>query len=221
MLTFKEKSLHIPGKFKQENIEVLVGLICEYPFATLITYSDSGIEANHLPLSLIEFGGELYLKGHIAKVNTLWQTIESQSEVLVVFNGPNSYISPNYYPTKKENGKAVPTWNYVVVHVKGKVRFIHEAQWVLEVLEQLTSEHERGQVVPWSMSDAPESYIQKMLPAIVGVEIAVESISGQWKLSQNHPEVNQKGVVDGLLSKCDTSSQAVASMMSVNLQQGN
>ncbi len=104
-----------------------------------------------------------------------------------------------------------------MVHVKGKIRFIHEPQWILEVLEQLTSEHEQEQAVPWSMSDAPEGYIHKMLPAVVGVEIEVESLSGQWKLSQNHPEINQQGVVDGLSSKDDTSSQVIASLMRANL----
>ncbi|EOG7599847.1 FMN-binding negative transcriptional regulator, partial [Vibrio cholerae] len=216
-LAFKEKSLHIPGKFKQDNIDVLVNLMREYPFATVITSSNSEIEANHLPLSLIELDGKLRLKGHIAKVNSVWKTANPASEVLVIFNGPNSYVSPSYYPTKKENGKAVPTWNYIVVHVKGKIRFIHEPQWILEVLEQLTTKHEQGQAVPWSMSDAPEGYIHKMLPAVVGVEIEVESLSGQWKLSQNHPEINQQGVVEGLSSKDDTNSQVIASLMSANL----
>ncbi|BCK05112.1 Protease synthase and sporulation protein PAI 2 [Vibrio cholerae] len=101
-LAFKEKSLHIPGKFKQDNIDVLVNLMREYPFATVITSSNSVIEANHLPLSLIELDGKLRLKGHIAKVNSVWQTANPASEVLVIFNGPNSYVSPSYYPTKKE-----------------------------------------------------------------------------------------------------------------------
>lgn len=218
-LAFKERNLHIPRKFKQENIDVLISLIREHPFATLITSTDSGIEVNHLPLSLCEMDDNLYLKGHIAKVNPVWRATEPLSNGLIVFNGPNSYISPSYYPTKKENGKAVPTWNYVVVHVKGKIRFIHDSQWIYDALEQLTLEHERGQAKPWSILDAPESYIQKMLPAIVGVEVAIESITGQWKLSQNHPEVNQKGVIDSLLSKYDTSSQSIASMMSIHLKQ--
>ncbi|MBY7676635.1 FMN-binding negative transcriptional regulator [Vibrio mimicus] len=218
-LAFKERNLYIPGKFKQEKIEELVGLIREYPFATIITLSESGIDTNHLPLCLMELDGELYLKGHIAKANSLWKTTEPQSEAVVIFNGPNTYISPNNYPTKKENGKAVPTWNYVVVHVKGKIRFIHDPQWIVGVLKRLTSENEREQVVPWSMSDAPESYIQNMLSAVVGIEIAIDSLSGKWKLSQNQSEINQKGVVDGLSSKSDTNSQAIASMMCTNLQQ--
>ncbi|MGL5251307.1 MAG: FMN-binding negative transcriptional regulator [Enterovibrio sp.] len=211
--------MHIPEKFKQENIDELVGLIRQHPFATVITQSDTGIAANHLPLSLIELDGELYLTGHIAKANALWQTTAPQSAALVIFNGPNGYISPNYYPTKKENGKAVPTWNYAVVHVHGKVRFIQDPQWIIGALEQLTSEHEREQAVPWSMSDAPESYIHSMLSGVVGIEIAIDSLRGKWKLSQNQPEKNQKGVIDGLSSKGDNNSQSITAMMSANLQQ--
>ncbi|MGL5291227.1 MAG: FMN-binding negative transcriptional regulator [Plesiomonas sp.] len=188
--------MYIPEKFKQENIEDILKLIRAHPFATVITSSQLGAEADHLPLFLIERDGKLYLQGHIAKANSLWQTTPPLSDVLVIFNGPNSYISPNYYPTKKENGKAVPTWNYAVVHAKGKLEFIHEPEWITKVLEQLTLEHEREQAVPWLMADAPKSYIQAMLSAVVGIEIAIDSLTGKWKLSQNQPELNQQGVID-------------------------
>lgn len=210
--------MHIPAKFKQDNIEALLALIQQHPFATLVTLSEEGVVANHLPLSLIESAGKLYLIGHIAKANSLWQSAKAFSEVLVIFHGPHSYISPNYYPTKQENAKAVPTWNYAVVHVTGKLRFIHDQQWLVDALERLTIEHERTQPVPWSMSDTPDSYIQQMLSAIVGIEIAVESISGKWKLSQNQPKINQQGVVDSLLYSTETNSQTLAAMMRANLQ---
>ncbi len=202
--------MHIPNKFQQDDEQQLLALIRDYPFATLITYSASGIEANHLPISISWQGDKLYLHAHIAKVNMLWQSIAEDSEVLVIFNGPNAYISPNHYPTKQQTGKAVPTWNYVAVHVKGAIRFIHDSIWIYQALETLTTEHEAKSHVPWAMSDAPATYINKMLPAIVGIEIAVTSMTGQWKLSQNQPEINQIGVIKGLSEQKSTNADKIA-----------
>ena len=194
-------NMHIPQKFKQEEETQLKNVIREYPFATLITHSKSGIEVNHLPVILTKVNGKDVIQAHIAKVNKVWESVENGTEVLIIFNGPNCYISPNYYPTKKESGKAVPTWNYVVVHVKGNISFIHDQQWVYNMINTLTNEHESNQATPWSITDAPETYINKMLPAIVGIEISIDSIEGQWKLSQNQPEINKFGVVKGLFEK--------------------
>jgi len=116
--------MYIPSKFRQRNIEDLVAVIQQYSFATLASYGNGEIEATHLPLLLEQVAEKFVLKGHIAKANSLWRNIQSGSDVLVVFNGPNCYISPNHYPTKAEHGRAVPTWNYVVVHVKGAISFI-------------------------------------------------------------------------------------------------
>lgn len=193
--------MHIPIRFQQNEDSQLKAIIREYPFATLITYSESGIEATHLPVVLVDVEGKTVIQAHIAKANKLWQSIKEGAEILLIFNGPNCYVSPNYYPTKKETGKAVPTWNYVVVHVKGVIRFIHDEKWIYNMIDLLTKEHEAKQDVPWSITDAPDTYINKMLPAIVGIEIAIDSIEGQWKLSQNQPDVNKLGVIQGLLEK--------------------
>ncbi|WP_352337612.1 FMN-binding negative transcriptional regulator [Psychrobacter sp. 16-MNA-CIBAN-0192] len=210
--------MHIPTQFKQENDTELLELMREYPFATLMTHSTSGMEANHLPISLSWQEDKLYLHAHIAKINSLWQSGAESSEVLVVFNGPNCYISPNHYPTKQQTGKAVPTWNYVAVHVKGRISFIHDAAWIYRALENLTAEHESGLDNPWAMSDAPAPYIDKMLPAIVGIEIAVTSITGQWKLSQNQPTINQLGVIQGLSASDKQNDKTVAAMVQAQLQ---
>ena len=210
--------MFIPRKFKQENIEDLVELMRQYSFATLITQSDVGIEATHLPMIVVKKLDKFYLKAHIAKANPLWRSVANASDVLVTFNGPNCYISPNHYPTKKETGKAVPTWNYVVVHVKGEIAFIHDSEWIYNAIDTLTTIHESGQSQPWSISDAPEEYIQKMLPAIVGIEIEVASITGQWKLSQNQPEVNQHAVVETLSDSSDSSSREISSMINANFE---
>ena len=190
--------MHIPSKFKQSEESQLKRIIREYPFATLITHSESGLEATHLPVILNCVEGIDVIQAHMAKANKLWLSIKENSEILLIFNGPNCYISPNYYPTKKESGKAVPTWNYVVVHVKGRVSFIHDEKWLYNLIDSLTSIHESSQETPWSIADAPDTYIKKMLPAIVGIEVSIDSIEGQWKLSQNQPEINKVGVVKGL-----------------------
>jgi len=193
--------MHIPNKFKQKDENQLKAIIREYPFGTLVMHSKSGMEATHLPVILANCEGKEVIHAHIAKANKIWQSVASDAEVLLIFNGPNCYISPNYYPTKKESGMAVPTWNYVVVHVKGRISFIHDEKWIYNMINSLTNEHESKQKIPWSMSDAPDTYIKKMLPAIVGIEVSIDSIEGQWKLSQNQPEVNKFGVVQGLLDK--------------------
>ncbi len=190
--------MHIPNKFKQDDAKLLEDIIRQYSFATLITQSKMGLEANHIPFFLHQEKGKNILQGHIAKANPLWKNVDDQSEVLITFNGPNYYISPNYYPTKKVHGKAVPTWNYISVHVRGKMSYIHDNDWNLAMLHNLSDQHEAKHLKPWSVSDAPEDYIQKMMTAIVGLEIHVSSITGQWKLSQNQPDENKHGAIKGL-----------------------
>jgi len=209
--------MFIPRTFKQDNIEDLLQLMAQYPFATLITLSETGIDATHLPMFVVKEADKYHLKAHIAKANPLWKSVKNGSDVLVTFHGPNCYISPNHYPTKKQTGKAVPTWNYVVVQVKGTISFIHDSEWIYNAIETLTNIHESAQLQPWSISDAPDEYIQKMIPAIVGIEIEVTSITGQWKLSQNQPQVNQYGVVEGLSQSTDSNIVNIASMINKNL----
>nr|WP_067296132.1 FMN-binding negative transcriptional regulator [Marinobacterium profundum] len=214
--------MHNPKNFQQHNRAQLEGLIRDYPFATLITHSESGLEANHLPTLICEKDGRKVLQAHIAKVNPLWKTVADGSDVLVVFNGPNCYISPNHYPTKQETGKAVPTWNYVVVHVKGVMSYIQDKDWLLGMINRLTEQHEAEQETPWSTADAPEEFIQKMLPAIVGLEIEITAITGQWKLSQNQPERNRLGVIAGLSCEREEQYRKIAELVKSGTQeQGN
>lgn len=193
--------MHVPKSFQQEDSTVLHELIAKYPLASLVTYLATGIEVNHIPFFLTESQGKIRLQGHIAKANSLWKNCEDHAEVLLVFHGPNCYISPNYYPTKKAQGKAVPTWNYVVVHVKGIMSYRFDTEFKLDMLNNLTFVNELSQEQPWSIKDAPEQYIQRMLPAIVGLEIEVLSMTGKWKVSQNQPEINKQGIAAGLSSE--------------------
>tara|TARA_R110001583_G_scaffold38455_1_gene124280 strand:+ start:9722 stop:10357 length:636 start_codon:yes stop_codon:yes gene_type:complete len=190
--------MHIAKAFKQDDHLQLQNIMVKYPFANLVSYSESGLDVNHLPLFLDIKNDKAMLQGHIAKANPLWKNLNANSEVLVVFQGPNCYISPSLYPTKKENGRAVPTWNYVSVHIKGEIRMRFDNDFKLDMLHNLTFQQEQNQEVPWSIYDAPSEYIERMLPAIVGIEIQIKSMQGQWKVSQNQPEINKQGVVAGL-----------------------
>ncbi|MFT5760380.1 MAG: transcriptional regulator [Alteromonadaceae bacterium] len=202
--------MYIPKKYQQGDTHKFKELMIKYPFATLISHHDAGLDADHIPLLLKHVNGKDVLQGHIAKANPLWTNVKDDSEVLVVFNGPNCYISPNYYPTKQEHGRVVPTWNYVVVQVKGIISIIHDDQWKLKLIENLTNLHEASQPTPWTVTDAPTAYIDKMLPAIVGLEVDILSITGKWKVSQNQPEINKQGVYTGLSQETESNAHKIA-----------
>lgn len=205
--------MHVPKAFQQDDPVALHELMVKYPLASLIAYSATGIEVNHIPFFLNKSKGKLSLQGHIAKANPLWKLIKDKSQVLLVFHGPNCYISPNYYPTKKEQGKVVPTWNYVAVHVKGLLSYRFDTEFKLDMLNNLTIQHEQNQEKPWSITDAPMQYIQRMLAAIVGLEIEILSITGKWKVSQNQPEINKQGVVSGLSNEKTTNALSMADLV--------
>jgi len=135
------------------------------------------------------------------------------AEVLVIFQGPDGYISPNWYPSKHETGREVPTWNYAVVHVHGRLQVIDDAAWIRQFLETLTDRHEAQQPKPWHVSDAPADHVEKSLKAIVGIAITIERIEGKFKLSQNHPVRNQAGVVDGLRQRDGDGDAELAQLM--------
>lgn len=199
--------MYTPKHFVETRVEALHGLIRAYPFATLVTRAVDGLTANHLPFELV---GEV-LHGHVARGNELAQL--DGAEVLLVFQGPDGYISPNWYPSKHETGREVPTWNYAVVHVHGRLRVIDDAAWLRRLLETLTDHHEAGQPQPWKISDAPEDHIEKSLRAIVGLEVAIDRIEGKFKLSQNHPARNRAGVVAGLRERDGDGDAELAALM--------
>jgi transcriptional regulator len=191
----------------ETRVEALHGLIRAYPFATLVTRAADGLTANHLPFERV---GEV-LHGHVARGNELAQLDGAQ--VLLVFQGPDGYISPNWYPSKHETGREVPTWNYAVVHVHGRLRVIDDTTWLRRLLETLTDHHEAGQPQPWKISDAPEDHIEKSLRAIVGLEVAIDRIEGKFKLSQNHPARNRAGVIAGLHERDGDGDAELAALM--------
>ena len=189
--------MYLPKHFAETDIAKLHDLMRTFPLATLVTHGADGLEANHVPLLLDRAAGPNgTLRGHVARGNPL--AAADGQEILVIFQGHEGYISPSGYATKAEHGKVVPTWNYCAVHVTGRLRVVDDAQWLLAQLTALTAEHEAGLAKPWAVGDAPADYIEKMLGAIVGIEIVVERLIGKWKVSQNQPAVNQASLIEAL-----------------------
>lgn len=205
--------MYLPGHFAETRAEVLHAAMHEHPFATLVAYGEGGLTADHLPLHLEPGIGPFgALQGHVARANPLWRKA-ADSDVLVIFHGPQTYITPSWYETKREHGKAVPTWNYLVVHARGRLRAIDDPAWLRVQLEALVDRHEAGFAEPWQISDAPPDYIEKMLAAIVGIEIEIAALKGKWKLSQNQPGVNRAGVVAGLRQQGAADALEVADLV--------
>ncbi len=206
--------MYIPAAFEETRQAVLHGLIRQQPLATLVTWSAGGLDANHIPLYLRASGAGLgTLVGHVARSNPLWREADTATAVLAIFQGPQAYISPSWYPTKQEHGKAVPTWNYAVVHARGPVRVVDDPAWVRAQLLELTQQQESGLAHPWAVDDAPRDYTDAMLKAIVGIEIAVQQLTGKWKVSQNQPANNQAGVVQALTAAGTEQSVAMAALV--------
>ena len=189
--------MYLPKHFAVDDPALLAQLMQEYPLATLVGNLNGQLEVNHLPLMLSADKKKLH--GHIARMNPLMKIAQSSdTAVTAIFNGPNAYITPAWYPSKKESGKVVPTWNYAVVHVQGHIKLIEDAQWLRNHVSQMTNIHEPIYQSNWKLDDAPEDYVQTMLKAIIGIEIEVESLVGKFKLSQNRPPEDYDAVVKEL-----------------------
>lgn len=189
--------MYIPDHFKQDDPEELRALMAAYPLAALVSTGPDGLSANHIPLLYSPEPGPFgTLRGHLAKGNPQWK--QFPGEALAIFQGPQTYISPNWYPTKHETGKVVPTWNYAAVHAWGAVTVHRDAEWLRTFLDQLTAVHEASQPQPWKPADAPEDYIAGLLKGIVGIEMTVSRLEGKWKVSQNQPEVNRRAAAEAL-----------------------
>ncbi len=191
--------MYLPQHFAETRLEELHRIIREHPLGMLVAHTASGLDANHLPFELDPARGACgTLQGHIARANPLATEVADGAEVLVVFRGVQGYISPNWYPSKHETHRHVPTWNYEVVHAQGRIRLIDDAKFVGALVARLTRIHEATEPRPWKMADAPREYIEQMLDRVVGLEVEVTSLSGKRKLSQNREARDAEGVVRAL-----------------------
>ncbi len=175
----------------------------------MVTLSSDGLTANHIPLHLQADGSAFgKLVGHVARANPVWHDAHGLAEVLAIFQGPNAYITPSWYATKADGGKVVPTWNYAVVHAHGPLVVKDDPQWVRAQLESMTRQHEASRPQPWAVEDAPREFTDRLLQAIVGIEIPITRLQGKWKVSQNQPANNRASVIAGLTEPGHTGSAA-------------
>lgn len=183
--------MYIPDPFREARPDVLHDLMRQIGFATLVTHGVQGdLDANHLPMLL---DGNV-LRGHVARANPVWKTGEGAA--LAIFLGPHAYVSPGWYPSKLETGKAVPTWNYISVHAKGRIRWIQDAGWLRAHVAALSQAHESPRPEPWTIEEAPENYITAMLRGIVGFELEITQLDGKYKLTQNRDDGDRQAVAD-------------------------
>jgi transcriptional regulator len=213
--------MYLPAHFEETRTEVLHAAIGAHPLATLITQDAAGaLQANPVPL-LVEPGAQPYgtLRGHVARANPVWRETRADLDALVVFQGAQSYVSPGWYPSKAEHGKVVPTWNYIVVQARGRLRAIEDAAWLRAFVTRLTNRFEARLPKPWQVGDAPPDYIDTMLRAIIGIEIEVTSLVGKWKVSQNRSAADRAGVAAGLSAlDSDAQMQAMADEVRARVQ---
>ncbi len=210
--------MYVPKYHEELNIPVLHALIKSHPLATWVAPGDGELLVNHIPFLLDPTHGEFgCLVGHVARANRVWQSFSADINSVLVFQGAEAYITPSWYPSKHAHGKAVPTWNYAVVHAHGVPRIIEDRDWLRRHISQLTDELEAGQALPWQVEDAPQEFIERLLQVIVGIEMPVARLVGKWKVSQNRPEPDKLGVVAGLLGRGDASSGAMAALVQQHL----
>lgn len=196
--------------FKEDRVEVMHALIRAHPLATLVTMTARGMEANHIPM-LIDVSPTPWgtLLGHVARANPMWREYDANAEVLAVFQGPQYYVTPSWYPSKRETGKVVPTWNYAVVHASGPLVVHDDVEWLRGLVTRLTDTRESKRAQPWLVTDAPPDYVNSMLKAIVGIEIPIRRLQGKWKMSQNRIERDRAGVIAALNAGGDSAMAAL------------
>lgn len=187
-------------------------LVAAQPLATLVVSHQGALHVNHVPLHLDpDRGPHGTLVGHVARANGLWPLCPQQG--VAVFHGPQAYVSPSWYPSKAVDGKQVPTWNYATVHAHGTLSAVDDPDRLLAILHTLTRANEDHRAPPWGIGDAPPDYIDKMLRAIVGIELAVERWEGVWKVSQNRSDADRGGVVEGLTAEGTPQALAMAALV--------
>lgn len=202
--------MYQPPLFKEEREDVLHDLIRSHSFGTLVTLENGEINANHLPFFLRDNNT---LCAHISKGNPLWKTIKETDNILVIFQGPHHYISPNWYPSKQEHHKEVPTWNYFVVHAYGNLKIIEDPDWIRHHLDELTDQNEKIEDVPWKVSDAPEKFVAQQINGIVGIEIEITKLEGKCKAGQNKKQPELCGVVNALEKLDSTDAQKMSKII--------
>jgi transcriptional regulator len=194
--------MYTPKHFEERDVTVLHALIRSHPLGAWVTHAEGGLIVNHIPF-LVDSTRGAYgtLIGHVARANAVWKSFSKETASVVIFQGPQTYITPSWYPTKHAHGKAVPTWNYAVVHAHGTPCAIEDRDWLFKHVSKLSNLHESERAVPWSVTDAPPDYVEAQLKAIVGIEIPISTLFGKWKTSQNRSLPDKLGTIAGLYER--------------------
>lgn len=200
-----------PPAHRETRPEVILAFVREVGFGQLITTSGGVPHATAAPILLREHGETVMLEAHLQRGNPQWRALGA--EALVLFEGPNAYVRPGWYPSKQRDGREVPTWNYIVVQARGSIEVVEDPAWLRDHLAALSARHEAGRPDPWRLEDAPAGYIEALMRGIVGVRVTVRAWDGRWKLSQNHPEANRRGVIAGLTESERAGDRDIAAAM--------
>lgn len=196
--------MYVPEHFEEGRLDILHDLIAKNPFGVLCTYGSGGLDANHLPFLLeAQSGSHGVLHAHVARANPLWREVRTGDEALAIFRAEHAYISPNWYPSKHELHKQVPTWNYRVAHAHGRITIHDDERYVRGLVARLTRIHEASQPEPWRMGQSPRDYIDAMVKAVVGIEIEITRLVGKLKLSQNRETRDIRGAAEALKRQGD------------------
>ncbi len=206
--------MYLPSAFAETDVAVLHRCIQTHPLGALVTLAANGIDANHIPFLIDPEPSPLgTLRAHVARGNHVWREYVQDARCLVIFQGPSSYVSPSWYPSKEDAGKVVPTWNYVVLHARGHMRVVDDPSWIAAHVTALTDAHEERRASRWRTTDAPSDFFASLTRGIVGIEIQIEELVGKWKLGQNRSAEDRAGVIEGLQREGTPSADAVATEM--------
>lgn len=205
--------MYLPTAFHDTDIERLQQQMAATRLAIIVTHGEQGLLASHVPLLLDREGEFGTLRGHLARANPQWRDLANGSQAMVIFAGADAYVSPGFYPSKAEHGKAVPTWNFLAVHAYGHAEVFSDPERLHALVSSLTDHHEARQAQPWTVEDAPADYLESMLKAIVGFALPIQRLEGKRKLSQNRSAEDIAGVQRGLASSPDPLDNAVAQLM--------
>ena len=210
--------MYQPDHFRVDDVPPMHALMRARPFATLVSAGPAGLYASHLPTVLKDEVHLGVIECHLARANPHCKDLGEVSEALMIFQGPQGYVTPNWYPSKAQHGKVVPTWNYAVVHAYGRPEVKNDAAWLHRHVTELTAQQERIEARPWAVSDAPKAYVDAMLRGIVGFRFAVTRLEGKWKMSQNREIQDAEGVVSGLGRRNQGDDLEVASIVADKLK---
>lgn len=213
--------MYQPDDFRVEDISEMHALMRARPFAALVSAGSAGLYASHLPTVLKDDERYGVIECHLSRANPHWSDLAEGNEALMIFQGPEGYITPSWYPSKALHGKVVPTWNFAVVHAYGRPEVVKEKDWLLRHVTELTAQQESNEAKPWAPTDAPDTYIEVMLRGIVGFRFAITRLKGKWKMSQNREIQDRAGVVKGLSARATGDDLEMAEIVSRRIMQSN